>query len=303
MLLAISANLVRLCALPRSSGRALLRNSCSAFEENSQITQLSAPPASPNDADAILIFGGDGTIHRNLARLVELKLPVLVVPCGSGNDFARALGLRKRKDSLEAWRQFLIDQSNVHAIDVGVIAPQNAPDSTRYFCNVGGVGLDSEIAKRANRLPRWLLGKGGYALSLIPALLKYSLMPMKITTAEWTTGDKYEPIFFSAFANAPAYGGGMRIAPRARMDDGKLDVCVVHRVSKFKLLCLFPTVYFGRHLSVREVAYFQTQSLALETETPADVYADGEFVCQTPVKVTVAPRALRVIIGGNHETL
>ena len=70
-------------------------------------------------------------------------------------------------------------------------------------------------------------------------------MPMKITTAEWTTGDKYEPIFFSAFANAPAYGGGMRIAPRARMDDGKLDVCVVHELASSSCFACSPLSILG----------------------------------------------------------
>ena len=87
----------------------------------------------------------------------------------------------------------------------------------------------------------------------------------------------------------------MKIAPRARLDDGKLDVCVIHDIDKSKLFCLFPIVYFGRHLHIAEVEYFQTESLELETEGPLEVYADGEYVCQTPVEVGVAPQALRII--------
>jgi diacylglycerol kinase family enzyme len=113
--------------------------------------------------------------------------------------------------------------------------------------------------------------------------------------AEATANTK--PVVVAAFANAPAYGGGMKIAPRARFDDGLLDVCVIPDMNRFKLLCLFPTIYFGRHLSIAQVDYFQTERLRVETESPVDVYADGEYVCRTPIEVGVARGALRVIGG------
>ena len=87
----------------------------------------------------------------------------------------------------------------------------------------------------------------------------------------------------------------MKIAPQAEFDDGKLDVCVLSDIDKFKLFCLFPTVYFGRHLSVPQIRYLQAEHVRVETEHPLDVYADGEYVCQTPIEVSVEPRALRVI--------
>jgi len=105
-----------------------------------------------------------------------------------------------------------------------------------------------------------------------------------------------ERIMVAAFANAPTYGGGMRIAPQAQLDDARLDVCVIGQMNKLKLLCLFPTVYLGRHLSIPQVDYFQAERLRLETAEPQDVYADGEYVCRTPIEVSVAQRALRVIV-------
>ncbi len=101
---------------------------------------------------------------------------------------------------------------------------------------------------------------------------------------------------FVAFGNAPSYGGGMRIAPRAEFTDGKLDLCFVRQTSKARLLRLFPTVFSGKHLGIKEVEYFQTERVQVESETPLDVYADGEFICQTPIEVTGAPRAIRVIL-------
>jgi diacylglycerol kinase (ATP) len=254
-------------------------------------------PASSTEADAVLIFGGDGTIHRHLAQLVKLGLPVLVVPCGSGNDFARALGLRSVRDSVAAWKKLTSGSGNVRAIDLGVIST-NA--STHYFCCVAGVGLDAEVARRANRLPRWVRGHGGYALSLPAALLGFAPLPMTLMepnqAGDWKLRSE-KPTVVAAFANAPAYGGGMKIAPRAQLDDGQLDICLVTDIDRFKLFCLFPTVYFGRHLKMADVEYFQANRLRLETGYPLDVYADGEFVCRTPIEVSVETQALQVVVG------
>jgi diacylglycerol kinase (ATP) len=261
-------------------------------------------PASSELADVVLVFGGDGTIHRHLGQLVRLGLPVLVVPAGSGNDFARALGLRRVRDSLAAWRKFCDNSANASTIDLGVIfsvesgAP--APHDSRYFCCVAGVGLDGEVSRRANLLPRWLRGHGGYVLSLAPTIFTFAPLPMKILTASednagWTTRSD-QPTILAAFANTPVYGGGMKIAPQARMDDGLLDVCVVGGVNPFKLFCMFPTVYAGRHLKIREVEYFQAGRVRVETEHPLDVYADGEFVCRTPVEVGAERGALKVVM-------
>lgn len=104
-----------------------------------------------------------------------------------------------------------------------------------------------------------------------------------------------QPTTLAAFANTAVYGGGMKIAPRAKLDDGLLDICVVAKVSRFKLLSMFPTVYSGNHLDIREVDYFSAPRARIETEYPLDVYADGEFVCQTPVEIAVHPTALKVL--------
>jgi diacylglycerol kinase (ATP) len=277
------------------------------FRENSGVEWVIGLPARTSDADAILVFGGDGTIHRHLPRLAQLQLPVLVVPCGSGNDFARALHLRNNKHSLAAWLKFSSGGSNVRSIDLGVITPLSqarlrAPVPTpHYFCCVGGAGLDAEVARRANQLPRWLRGHGGYVLSLPSALFRFAPVAMRLTlptpdTPETMATRREAAIVLAAFANAPVYGGGMKIAPRAQLDDGKLDLCIVHGINKFKLFGLFPSVYFGRHLGIKEVEYLQTSQLRLETEKPLDVYADGEYVCQTPIEVSIARNALRVIV-------
>jgi len=272
------------------------------FRQNSETSWLIGPPAEPNEADAILIFGGDGTIHRHLPKLVKLKLPVLLVPCGSGNDFANALNLNSAQISLAAWRRFCSGAENARTIDLGAITPLMDPDAVpHYFCCVGGVGLDAEIARRANLLPRWLRARGGYALSLLPALWRFEPFPMSISLPSVENPDvlvvrNTRSTIVTAFANASSYGGGMKIAPQAQLDDGLLDVCIIRPMNKLKLFCLFPTVYFGRHLSIPQVDYFRTESLRLETDEPQDVYADGEYVCRTPIEVRIARAALQVIV-------
>jgi len=313
-------------------------------------------PASREGLDAVLIFGGDGTVHRHLPALVKLELPVLVIPAGSGNDFARALGLFRKKDSLEAWATFVSDRRNVRAVDLGLITqiesraaratetvprqnihtvgPKTGPDTTQprdragdemvnaapegrgrpalppqddlgkmtYFSCAAGVGLDGEIARRANTLPRWLRAHGGYALSMPAALLRFQPFVVRLSTAQSDPSSEFQlrspqPITAAVFANTAVYGGGMRIAPQARMDDGLLDICLIRKISKLKLLGVFPSVYFGRHLGISEVEYFPAACARVETERPLDVYADGEYVCQTPVQIGVARGALPVIVG------
>ena len=267
----------------------------------------SGPPGSSNDADVVVIFGGDGTVHRHLAQLVSLGLPVLVVPCGSGNDFARAMKLHHVRDALGSWRQFAAGGSNLRTIDLGVIeeispakplageAPAPHKHEPHYFCCVAGAGLDTEIARRANALPKWIRSHGGYALSAPREFLRFAPLPMKISL-DGEDAAPARPTILAAFAKTPTYGGGMKIAPQARLDDGKLDVCIVRAMDVFKLFCLFPTVYFGGHLSFREVEYARVEAARLETESPLEVYADGEYVCQTPVEFTVARNALKVIV-------
>jgi YegS/Rv2252/BmrU family lipid kinase len=257
-------------------------------------------PARVDEVDVVLLFGGDGTIHRHLGTLVNLGLPVLVVPAGSGNDFACSLGLRRVRDSLAAWAQFCRGARNVRSIDLGLITPLGeAPSSGTYFCCVAGVGLDGEVARRANQLPRWLRGHGGYALSMLPTIFSFEPLPVKISvpmgeSSEWSVRSD-QLTMVAAFANTPFYGGGMKVAPRARMDDGLLDVCIVAAVSPLRLLRLFPSVYAGRHLGIREVEYLQSERARVETEEPQDVYADGEFVCRTPVEVSIERGALNAV--------
>ncbi len=109
-------------------------------------------------------------------------------------------------------------------------------------------------------------------------------------------GGSYEgAITFAAAGNGSRYGGGMRIAPEAALDDGLLDLCLVRAISRGTLLRMFPTVFSGEHLSHPSVTYVRTSFVEIETEERADVFADGEFLQETPVRLEVLRQELEVV--------
>lgn len=291
---------------------AILGLGCSAkdlkpFQADKTVEWRMGIPAGGDSVDVIVLFGGDGTIHRHLGQFVKLGLPVLVVPAGSGNDFAHSLNLHGVRDSRAAWDRFCSGARNVRQIDLGVISSLGKEgrnsETPQFFCCVAGVGLDAEVARRANRLPRWLRGHGGYVLTLLPKIVSFAPVQTRVSIAAENSSDANagwsarsdRPTLVAAFANAPLYGGGMKIAPQAKMDDALLDVCIVGGMNRLKLLSLFPTVYAGRHLGIRGVEYFHARRARIETERPLDVYADGEFVCRTPVEISIQPAVLQVV--------
>jgi diacylglycerol kinase (ATP) len=243
----------------------------------------------PN-TDAALILGGDGTVHRYLKQLHEWQIPFLHVPIGSGNDFASSLGIKNPNAALAIWKAFLKRKANVKTIDLGTI--HHPLSSIHFFCNVAYFGIDSDVTRRANLLSPFWRANGGYILSLFPALLNYKT-PCVTLTIDGQALEK--DIFIAVAANGTRYGRGLRIAPRANMEDGQLDLCLVRDLPRLKVATLFPSAYFGQHLRVKEVEYYRFRKLCVQADSPLDVYGDGEPVCQTPVEVTVIPKGLRVI--------
>jgi diacylglycerol kinase (ATP) len=276
----------------------------------------------PQQIQAALIFGGDGTVHRYLPQLHKFNIPVLVVPAGSGNDFAKELGLWNTKLALEAWKKFCQTRANAREIDLGAIRSSRSGEET-LFCCVAATGMDAEANRRANQMPSWLRGSGGYIVAALSALKSFEICDFNVSAGlpprarnesesaadqsrtnpqSVSSGRKSAPAeihrsgFFVAVGQAHRYGGGLKIAPLAELGDGLLDVCFVGKMNKLKLLLALPTVYFGGHLRLREVEYFRAEKLRIATGRPVDVYGDGEFICQTPVEIRVLPRALRVIV-------
>jgi diacylglycerol kinase (ATP) len=105
-----------------------------------------------------------------------------------------------------------------------------------------------------------------------------------------------EPGFLIAAGNGPQYGDGMRLTHQARMDEGLLDICFVRRLSKLRLLRLFRVVYRGGHIGMKEVEYLRASRVRIVTDPVSEVFADGEYICPTPVELGVRRDALRVIV-------
>ena len=303
-----------------------------------------------DEPEAALVFGGDGTIHRHLGALALKHVPTLIVPIGSGNDFAQSIGVMSVAAALSAWKSFCSGAGNTRCIDLGTIQPVTTtsseegrstsaawrgetlesmhfvPDgprrdlpqmgprimqsqlrrkteaeqeaaSTTLFCCIAGTGLDAAVNRRALEQPRWLRSHGGYVVALLKILP--SFQPPRITL-QLESENRWETFldekgFLLAAGNGPQYGDGMRIADRAQMNDGLLDVCLVRRLGKLRLLRLFPVVYKGRHIGMPEVEYFRTSRLRVLSDPKMEVFADGEFICQTPVEIGVRPDAFQII--------
>jgi diacylglycerol kinase (ATP) len=244
---------------------------------------------------AAVIFGGDGTVHRHLAQLHQQKIPTLIIPTGSGNDFAKALGIRTLEIALRAWQQFCAEGKNVKEIDLGVI---RSGSHETLFCCVAGIGMDAKANERANRMPPWLKSRGGYVVAALQSLVRFKSAEVTIST---DGGEIRRSAFFIAVGNARSYGGGMKVTPRATLDDGLLDICIVSKINKFKLLCWVPTIFFGEHLRLKEVEYFQAKQFRVDAERKLDLYADGDYAAQTPVEIGLIHRGLRVIVPADAQ--
>ena len=250
--------------------------------------------ACAGDVDLFIILGGDGTIHRFLPELVRSEKPVLIVPCGSGNDLARALGIGSRADAVALARDFVQGNAAIRYIDIGIIT--DSAGRQIPFCCTAGVGLDAIAAQMANRMPRWLRARGGYLLAAINGVLKNPKLELTVSAENGSDAQTIEraACLFTA-ANTPSFGGGLPIAPNARLEDGQFDCILAQAMTKPRLLRASLSLFRGTHLDLPEVHSMRLPSINIESEPPARVYADGEFVCETPCQLRIGPGALGVL--------
>jgi len=244
---------------------------------------IQAARAVAEGVDRLIVAGGDGTVHLALQPLVYTKTALGILPLGSGNDLATCLGVpRNLERSLE-----LAFTAPVWKIDVGKIAD-------RYFGGIASLGLDSRVAARAARLRR-IPPSLIYVLALFLELRHFRCPRLEVEAE----GSEFEgEAFFVAFANSTSYGGGMRLAPGASMADGLLDLVVVRRMSRLRLLAVFPRVFFGWHVRHPAIAITSVGGARVTVDPPQPVYGDGEEMIRgeaSSVEVELVPGALRVI--------
>ena len=232
---------------------------------------------------ALVVCGGDGIVHIALQAIAGTATPLGVIPAGSGNDFARAIGVPLRDVA-----------AAVAIVVAGVAIPVDlARAGDRWFGTVLASGFDSKVNDRMNTM-RWPRGRTRYHAAIVSELVAFRPLPFVVEI----DGSRREfEAMFVAVGNGASYGGGMRICPSAQVDDGLLDVTVVSRISRVKLVRLFPTVYPGRHVLRPEVLTFRCASVTVSAPDVAG-YADGEFVADLPLTCSVVSAAVQVLSQG-----
>ena len=230
---------------------------------------------------ALVVCGGDGIVHVALQAVAGTGTALGVVPAGSGNDFARAAGIP------------LGDVAGAVAAVCGghTVAMDLGRANGRWFGTVLASGFDSRVADRMNVM-RWPRGRARYHAAMLAELAAFRPLPFVLEV----DGVRRElEAMLVAVGNGSTYGGGMRICPAARTDDGLFDVTVISRISRAKLVRLFPRVYPGTHVERREVLTFRCSSVTISTPDVSG-YADGEFIAPLPVACTVERGAVRVLV-------
>ena len=210
-----------------------------------------------------------------------------VVPVGAGNDFARGIGL-DHKDPLAALH--VLDTGHETRLDLGRV--RTADGATMLYTTVAHSGLDGEVNRWANTVT-WLSGTALYAVAAVRTMATYHPTDMRITIdgVEWTGRP-----WLVAVANTHCYGGGMDIAPGAGIDDGLLDVVVVHDVSRAQVLRCFPRMIKGTHLTIEGVDHFRGTVVEIDGPPDQEIYASGERVGLLPATIDVLPSALRALV-------
>ena len=249
------------------------------------LVELARQSAGENP-DALVSAGGDGTHHGVLNGVFGSEVPLGMIPLGTGNDFAAALGIpadpRAAASILLAGRTRRVDVARV--------------GSTVYGC-VAGVGFDSVVTRFANERVHRLSGRSAYAWALLRCLPRFRAAPLELRS---DARDFSGPVLFAVVANHSTYGGGLKIAPRARMDDGLLDVCIIPPLGLLELLRWIPRAYRGEHLAHPRIIYFQAKRVSLASASPPidglELFGDGEFITGLPASIEIAPRSVKVVV-------
>jgi diacylglycerol kinase (ATP) len=238
----------------------------------------------------IFVLGGDGTFQVLLNALAgNHQVSIGVLPAGGGNDLASALGL-----PLHAVRaaEAILLHGKVSYLDVARV--RTADGVERLYMGGGGVGLDAAAAQFASGVYRKIPGRSRYLLSAVRAL--WSFHPLNVCVH---TGNSEERLIeckalVLGVLNSPSYGAGLRLAPEASLQDGKLDLVVVEDLSPFEIGKVLSSLAISGKIHTRRMQRYSIRQARIEMEFPSWFHADGEIIGQTPVEVTVVPKAMRV---------
>ena len=240
--------------------------------------------AAEDGVERLLVAGGDGTMHYAAQGLAGTDCALGVIPLGSGNDLAGTLGIPPDLE-VAVERALKGEIRRIDLVRLGEI------DCVSY----AGVGFDSEVTRFANEV-KFLRGPLIYFYSVIHTLITFVPPRMKVV---WDDGELDGKVMFTVVNNLPRFGGGMRIAPDARIDDGLLDLVIVREVPKSVLLSIFPKVYNGRHVGHPAVTIVRTRKAEITIDRTMTMYGGGEPLrpveAGEPVAMEVVPGGLAVV--------
>jgi diacylglycerol kinase (ATP) len=230
-------------------------------------------------ADAVALVGGDGTIHLGAQVLAKSGMPFGVIPAGTGNDFARGIGVPLKDPQAAA---DLIVAGNTRSVDL-------ATAKDEFITTVVAGGFDSLVNKRANAMT-WPKGNARYTLATLAELRTFKPLEYVVTV----DGEVIETrAMLVAVGTGATYGGGMQICAGAEIDDGLLDVTIIKPVSRLTLLQMFPKLSKGTHVGHPMMRTLRGRTVRLES-TGVTAYADGEILGALPIDIGIAPGALTV---------
>ena len=273
--------------------RALGHSVTSLTEPDFDQLMNSARKAIATKPDAFIVVGGDGMVNLGTNLLAGTKVPLGIVPSGTGNDMARGLGIPH--DNSEAAIEALVAALGkpARAIDAGrveYVDDETGARSIRWFACVLSAGFDSVVNERANTMEhpkgasRYLVALGLELLKLKPIDYRLVIDGKQIVTRAMLV----------SVGNNVSIGGGMKVTPDALVDDGLLDILVVQPLSRLAFLRIFPRVFKGTHVSDPRVTIYRGKRVTIDSST-AVAYADGERFGPLPVDIEVVQQTLRVL--------
>ncbi|MBL4818668.1 MAG: diacylglycerol kinase family lipid kinase [Deltaproteobacteria bacterium] len=252
-------------------------------------TELTLQQVDQN-ASVIIVLGGDGTLNEVVNGLGEQSVvPLAVLPRGSGNDTARSLGWPADANALI--RRLLSAQ--VKHLDLGLVTSKTRK---RYFLNVASCGISAVIAQGIREQEHKISPTWGYYFETLKAIVRYKPKQIKVKIDGKPLS--YPNCSLLAFANGQYFGGGMHIAPRAQMDDGRFDEIVVSKMGLLFFLRHGLKVYRGKHLGLPQVYRMRGRTAFVEStsQTPVLIEADGEDAGELPARFEILPRCFPVLI-------
>ncbi|WP_051353137.1 diacylglycerol/lipid kinase family protein [Thalassobacillus devorans] len=248
---------------------------------------------------SVIVIGGDGTLHEVVNGLKHYPgIPLAFIPAGSGNDFARGAGIHM--DPVDLFKRIL-DRPRVLSFKTGTYVFRNDDKGRRHFMNSIGFGLDAEVAYKADNsslkktFNKMRIGFMSYIIAFFTVLPTYKTLDITLSIDGKVKHVK--DAYMVTVSRHPYYGGGMKIAPKARLDKDFYSVIVVESLPKWKIFLLFITVFFGKHTSLREVKQYKGRTITVESQSTIPVQIDGEVCSCRFCSIEIPEQKRRVYLG------